>query len=126
MVNYMVEYAVTMDGVFHALAHEVRRDMVTRLRAGELSVSDLARPHPMSLEAASKHVQVLERAGLVTRRKVGRSHLCRLEAERLEPATRWLTELESYWTDRLDALDRLLTDDDPNPDTHPGNEGEQS
>ena len=108
-----------MDEVFHALAHEVRRNMVSRLRTGELSVSELARPLPMSLEAASKHVQVLERAGLVTRRKIGRSHLCRLEPQGLAPATRWLTQLEAYWSERLDALERVLTDDAPSTE-HPG------
>src|SRR6185312_11012858 len=74
----MVERGVKLDQVFHALAHAGRRDMLTRLAESDLTVSELAEPLAMSLAAASKHVQVLERAGLLRRTVVGRRHICSL------------------------------------------------
>ena len=82
MVNHMVEDLAGdgrgMDAVFHALAHDTRRAMLRRLAGGELTVGELAEPLAMSLAAASKHVQVLERAGLLHRTVRGRRHVCRL------------------------------------------------
>jgi len=97
-----------MDAVFHALAHDVRRDMLRRLDGGELTVGELAQPLAMSLAAASKHVKVLERAGLVRRRVDGRRHVCRLEPRPLAWATAWLRFYERHWTERLDALEALI------------------
>ena len=90
-----------MDGVFHALANEARRDMLGRLAAGDLTVGQLAAPLTMSLAAASKHVQVLERAGLVRRRVEGRRHVCRLEPGPLASACAWLRAYERCWGDGL-------------------------
>jgi DNA-binding transcriptional ArsR family regulator len=81
-----------LDTVFQALMHATRRDMLARLAQGELSVGELAAPLPVSLAAASKHVQVLERAGLITRTVAGRRHEFRLSAPRLAGATQWLVE----------------------------------
>ncbi len=107
----MVEYrAATLDAVFHALADPTRRAMLHRLAGGERSVGELARPFRMSLAAASKHVRVLERAGLVRRRVEGRTHRCRLDARRLAHAQRWLRFYERFWADRLDALESLLAE----------------
>jgi RNA polymerase sigma factor (sigma-70 family) len=86
----MVEGAVTMDAVFHALAHGARRDMLLRLAESDLTVSELAAPLTMSLSAASKHVQVLERAGLLRRTVDGRRHVCSLDRARLASAAEWL------------------------------------
>jgi DNA-binding transcriptional ArsR family regulator len=93
-----------MDAVFHALAHGARRDMLGRLAAGELTVGELAEPLEMSLAAASKHVKVLERAGLVRRTVTGRRHVCRLEPGPLASASAWLRFYERDWGERLDAL----------------------
>jgi DNA-binding transcriptional ArsR family regulator len=110
----MVEYVADMDRVFHALANDARRDMLGRLAAGELTVGQLAGPLTMSLAAASKHVQVLERAGLVDRSVRGRQHICRLNPAPLESAFSWLRFYERFWHDRLDALASLFPAD-PTP-----------
>ncbi len=109
----MVEYkSPFLDAVFHALSDPTRRAMLHRLATGEQSVSDLARPFEMSLAGASKHVKVLEAAGLVHRRVSGRTHYCRLEARRLADAQAWLRYYERFWSDRLDRLENLLNAED--------------
>lgn len=100
-----------MDSVFHALAHGARRDMLGRLAEGELTVGELAEPLTMSLAAASKHIQVLERAGLVRRTVDGRRHVCRLDPVPLRSATQWLGFYERHWEERLDALEGLFHED---------------
>jgi len=97
-----------MDAVFHALAHDARRAMLGRLAVGELTVGQLAEPLAMTLAAASKHVKVLERAGLVHRTVDGRRHVCRLEPGPLADAYAWLRFYERFWTGRLDALGDLF------------------
>jgi DNA-binding transcriptional ArsR family regulator len=110
MFNHMVE---DLDGVFHALAHEARRSMLRRLSGGELTVGELADPLAMSLAAASKHVKVLEQAGLVRRTVDGRRHVCRLEPRPLADATAWLRFYEEFWDTRLDALRGVLEKETP-------------
>src|SRR5262249_61637403 len=91
ILNHMVQdRSPSRDRVFHALAHPARRVMLRRLAEGERNLSELAAPLRMSFPAASKHVRVLERARLVRRRVVGRTHLCRIEGRPLADATRWL------------------------------------
>jgi DNA-binding transcriptional ArsR family regulator len=107
----MVEGQATMDSVFHALAHGARRDMLGRLAGRELTVGELAEPLAMSLAGASKHIKVLERAGLVRRTVDGRCHVCRLEPAPLASAAAWLRFYERYWTARLDALEELFRTD---------------
>ncbi|MGZ4269731.1 MAG: ArsR/SmtB family transcription factor [Solirubrobacteraceae bacterium] len=107
----MVERSATMDEVFHALAHEARRDMLRRLADQERTVSELAEPLTMSLAAASKHVKVLEGAGLLRRTIAGRRHVCRLEPAPLASAAAWLRFYEPYWHERLDALEALFDND---------------
>ena len=108
----MVEYSARLDAVFHALSDPTRRAMLGQLAERELSIGELATPYSMSLAGASKHVRVLERAGLVTRMIRGRTHLCRLQAQRLAEADAWLKRYQRFWSDRLDALDALLREED--------------
>jgi DNA-binding transcriptional ArsR family regulator len=112
MFNHMVEDSAEMDSVFHALSHSARRAMLRRLAAGELTVGELAEPLTMSFAAASKHVKVLETAGLVRRTVTGRRHVCRLAAGPLKDATAWLRFYERHWTERLDALEALFTEEE--------------
>jgi DNA-binding transcriptional ArsR family regulator len=105
----MVEERVDeLSAVFRALGDPTRRAMLRRLATGERSVGELAQPFRMSLAAASKHVKVLERAGLVRRTVRGRTHHCRLDASRLADAQQWLAFYQRYWAERLDALDALF------------------
>jgi DNA-binding transcriptional ArsR family regulator len=101
-----------VDTVFHALSDATRRHMLRELAQGERTVGQLAEPHAMSLAAASKHIKVLESAGLVQREIRGRTHLCRLDPGPLATAHEWLSFYEHFWTGRLDALERLLKEDD--------------
>ncbi len=97
-----------LDATFHALADPTRRGMLANLALGERSIGELAQPFDMSFAGASKHVKVLEDAGLIARRKVGRSHLCSLKAAPLAEADRWLRQWEKFWTVRLDRLQELV------------------
>lgn len=100
-----------LDATFTALADPTRRGMLAALARGEKAISELAAPYPMSLAGAAKHVGVLERAGLIERRKVGRQHLCRINADRLREASDWLVQWERFWTVRLDLLETALKED---------------
>ena len=100
-----------MDEVFHALAHGARREMVGRLAERDLTVGELAQPLQMSLAAASKHIQVLERAGLLHRSVEGRRHVCRLSPGPLASAAEWLRFYEGFWAERLDSLESLFPPD---------------
>jgi DNA-binding transcriptional ArsR family regulator len=108
MVNHMVEQSTDLDEVFRALANRARREMLGRLAERDLTVGELAQPLAMSLAAASKHIKVLERVGLVARSVEGRRHVCRLVALPLAPATGWLRFYERHWEERLDALEDLF------------------
>jgi DNA-binding transcriptional ArsR family regulator len=98
----------SLDRVFHALAHPARRAMLRRLAQGERNLSELAAPLSMSFPAASKHVRVLERARLVRRRVVGRTHLCRIEGKPLADASGWLESYRRIWEANFQRLDTLL------------------
>src|SRR5262245_61662090 len=113
MFNHMVElHAPQFDAVFHALGDATWRQMLRDLTDGERTVSQLAEPFAMSLAAASKHIKVLEGAGLIRREVRGRTHLCRLEPGPLASAHEWLSFYERFWTSRLDVLERLLREED--------------
>src|SRR4051812_7509596 len=101
-----------MNSVFHALGDATRRQMLRDLARGERTVSELAEPFAMSLAAASKHIKVLEGAGLIRREVRGRAHFCRLEPGPLASAHEWLGFYERFWTSRLDLLEQLLRDED--------------
>jgi DNA-binding transcriptional ArsR family regulator len=109
----MVElFTPELDAVFHALGDTTRRRMLGELAGGSRTVSELAEPFDMSLAAVSKHIKVLESAGLISREVRGRTHLCRLEPGPLASAYEWLAFYERFWTSRLDLLERLLREDD--------------
>ena len=109
----MVElHASEISSIFHALGDATRRQMLRELASGERTVSELAAPFAISLAAASKHIKVLEKAGMIRREVRGRTHLCRLDPGPLASAHEWLGFYERFWTDRLDALEQLLHDDD--------------
>lgn len=91
-----------------ALAHPVRRAIVERVMRQETRVTDLAEPFEMSLNAVSKHIRVLERAGLVTRRRVWREHLVSFNPGPLDEVSKWVERQRALWTERFDALERLL------------------
>jgi len=109
ILNHMVENR--LDTIFHALADPTRRGMLASLALGEKSIGDLAEPFAMSFAGASKHVKVLEEAGLIARRKTGRTHLIRIEAKPLEEAERWLRQWEKFWNVRLDRLEAMIQRD---------------
>ena len=97
-----------LDATFRALADPTRRGMLASLALGEKSIGELAGPFAMSFAGASKHVKVLEDAGLIARRKAGRTHLIRIEAKPLEEAERWLRQWEKFWNVRLDRLEAAI------------------
>lgn len=100
-----------LDTTFHALADPTRRGMLASLALGDKSIGELGEPFAMTFAGASKHVKVLESAGLVERRKVGRRQICTLRAKPLEEADRWLRQWEEFWAVRLDRLEALIGQD---------------
>ena len=108
----VVQQPASLDGVFHALADPTRRAMLRSLASGQRTIGELAAPFSMSFTAASKHVRVLERAGLVRRRIEGRSHICQLDPAPLAAADEWLRFYQTFWTEQFDALDAVLKAED--------------
>lgn len=105
----MVKSSVaTLDAVFGALSDSTRRVVLESLSKGGLPVTELAHPHDMSLPGFLKHLRVLENAGLMERSKEGRVVQCTLSAEPMREAASWLSRYQTFWTGRLDALDRYL------------------
>jgi DNA-binding transcriptional ArsR family regulator len=93
---------------FAALADPTRRDLLARLATGQATVNELAEPFDMSLQAVSKHLKVLERAGLITRGRDAQYRPCRFEAEPLDTAIDWIEEHRQIWTERFDQLEQHL------------------
>jgi DNA-binding transcriptional ArsR family regulator len=104
-----------VDHVFHALADPSRRVILERLSRGPASVSQLARPLPMSLPAVVQHLQVLEASGLVRSEKAGRVRTCRIEPAALRTAEAWIVERQRVWERRLDRLGDLLAEQEDQP-----------
>jgi DNA-binding transcriptional ArsR family regulator len=122
--NHMVKSEQPqLDAVFRALGDATRRQMLLELAQGERTVGQLAEPFDISLAAASKHIKVLENAGLIHREVRWRTHLCRLAPGPLASAHQWLSFYERFWIDRLDVLEQLLREEDV-PDSHPNEKGE--
>jgi DNA-binding transcriptional ArsR family regulator len=103
----------TLDATYGALAHEVRRSMLESLRGGGARVTELAAPFDMSLAAASKHIRVLESAGLIHRSVRGRDHHLSLDPQPLVEAGAWIDNYRTFWEHRLDALEAQLRKGNP-------------
>lgn len=101
-----------LDSTLIALADPTRRKLLARLSEGEARVTDLAAPLPMSLNAVSKHIKMLERAKLVRRRVRGRDHYLSLDPRPLDRAARWIDAQRAQWTARLQKLDEILQEED--------------
>lgn len=101
----------SLDLTFHALADPTRRRILSRLARSETSISDLAKPYKMSLQAVSKHLGVLRRAGLIQQRRQGRVRTCRLVARPLEDASAWMIEYRRFWEGQLDSLASFFEQD---------------
>jgi DNA-binding transcriptional ArsR family regulator len=106
-----------LDKTFTALADPARRSMVERLVQGPATVSELARPLPMSLPAAMLHLKVLEQSGLVTSEKVGRVRTCRIDPKMLSLAEMWVAERRAMWERNLDRLGAFLDETKPENET---------
>ncbi|HEX3756690.1 MAG TPA: metalloregulator ArsR/SmtB family transcription factor [Rhizomicrobium sp.] len=104
----MLNYKVPLDLAFQALGDPTRRAIVEQLAAGPASVSELARPLPMSLPAVMLHLKVLEESGLVRSEKLGRVRTCRIEPSMLSQAERWIGERRLMWEANLDRLGAYL------------------
>lgn len=105
-----------VDALFHALADRTRRDIMRRVLVGEHSVSALAAEYDMSFAAVQKHVAVLERAGLLTKRRNGREQLAQGDVEVVRSVTSMLTELEDVWRGRIARIDELISELSPDPE----------
>ncbi len=101
-----------LDHALMALADPTRRAILKRLARGEARVTELARPFSVSLNSVSKHIKLLERAGLVQRRRVGREHILRFRPEPLNKIQDWISKQQKFWRSSLEALDNLLQDED--------------
>lgn len=108
-----------LSATLHALADPTRRAILARLAQGEAAVTDLARPFAMSLPAVSKHLKVLEQAGLISRGRDAQWRPCRLEPERLKEAADWLERYRIFWEARLDRLEAFLAAEDAAADENP-------
>jgi len=98
-----------LDRVFGAISDPTRRAILNRLASGDERVTEVASNFPISLNSVSKHVRVLEQAGLVTRTIQGRNHVLSLNADPMAEAAEWIDHYRAFWTDRLAALDRFVT-----------------
>ena len=110
IVKYVLNYQ--LDRTFAALADPARRTMVDRLAQGPATVSELARPLPMSLPAVMLHLKVLEDCGLVKSQKAGRVRTCRIEPEMLSQAEKWVSERRQMWERSLDRLGQFLDEEE--------------
>lgn len=111
--NQMVKYlSISLDATFAALADPTRRAILARLARGEPSVTELAEPFEVTLPAISKHLRVLERAGLIIRQKKGRVHHFRLVARPMKDAAEWVASYRRFWEEQFDALTEYLNESD--------------
>ncbi|HKN25272.1 MAG TPA: metalloregulator ArsR/SmtB family transcription factor [Candidatus Acidoferrum sp.] len=108
----MVKYSASLDSTFGALADPTRRAILATLMLGQTSISELAKPHRMSLPAVMKHVHVLEQAGLVSEEKIGRTRHCQLAAKPLQDAEEWISQYRVFWERTFDSLERYLSQSD--------------
>jgi DNA-binding transcriptional ArsR family regulator len=114
----MLNQSATLNLLFQALADPARRAIVERLSRGPASVSELAKPLPMSLPAVVQHLQVLEASGLVRSEKIGRVRTCHIEPAALRAAEQWISERRTSWELRLDRLGEYLAEHPEEPDSN--------
>lgn len=107
-VNHMVHYQTRLDATFAALSDVTRRSVLEQLAGSDASITDLADRFHMTLTGMTKHVKVLEQAGLVTTEKIGRVRTCRLGLRRLEEEAAWIERHRQLWSARFDALDKIV------------------
>ena len=108
MVNYKEKQ---LDQLFSALSDSTRRAMLSRLASEDMSVKELSEPFNITKSAITKHIKVLENAGLLKRNIEGRIHRCRLEPKKLAVVSEWISFYENFWNKKLDALDAYLAED---------------
>ena len=109
MVKYKTaEYATDLDTVFASLSDPIRRDILKRVSHQHLTVSEVAHPYDISLAAVSKHLSVLEKAALITKRKQGKQHFVELSPQALREAMKYILYYRAYWESQLDALENYL------------------
>jgi DNA-binding transcriptional ArsR family regulator len=113
MVKYSSE---TLDAIFSALSHPIRRAILEKLKSGSVSISEVAEPFKTSLPAISKHLRILEDAGLIVNEKEGRVHYLRLVANPLLEAVNWLADYQQFWKEQFSSLEEYLED---NPSNQP-------
>jgi DNA-binding transcriptional ArsR family regulator len=111
-----------LDAIFGALSDPIRRSILAALSRGETSVTELGQPFSVSAPAITKHLRVLETAGLIVRRKSGRVNYCRLRTVPLIEAAGWIEEQREFWERQFDALDRYLSEEDEECNRQPSNE----
>lgn len=116
IVNRVVKYSSDLDSTFGALADPTRRAILATLQLGQASITELAKPHRMSLPAVMKHVRVLEQAGLVSQKKIGRTRRCQLAAQPLKEAEQWLSQYRAFWGGTFDSLERYLSQEEDKED----------
>jgi DNA-binding transcriptional ArsR family regulator len=109
----MVKYSTSLDATFSALSDPTRRTILLMLQRGQASVTELARPHDISMPAILKHLNVLEQAGLIEQKKTGRVRMCRLTVAPMQQAADWLSLYRVFWENQLDNLGRFLEQTDP-------------
>lgn len=97
-----------LDAVFGAVADSTRRAILAQLATSSARVTDIAAAYPISLNSVSKHIRMLERAGLVERTVLGRDHILSLNAQAMADADEWMSYYRQFWTDRLEALDKMV------------------
>lgn len=110
LLNHMVELNVPLDDVLKAIADPVRRGILSRLKNGPAQIGEIAEPFDMSFAGAAKHVNVLAKANLIKKTKVGRAQICSLNPEPLTAIQKWLDQYSAFWNGRLDALSQALED----------------
>src|ERR671923_1153159 len=108
ILNQMVQYSTRLDASFAALSDATRRGVLEQLGRADASITDLAEEFQMTLTGMKKHVGVLEQAGLVTTKKVGRVRTCKLGPRRLAEETAWIEEYRQLWASRFDELDKVV------------------
>jgi DNA-binding transcriptional ArsR family regulator len=108
----MVEYAYSLDNVFSSLADPTRRDILRRIAAREMSVSEIARPYDLTLAAISKHLKILEKAQLIIKRKRGKQHIVHIAPQAFSDVEEYLRFYRDLWEARMDSLENVLNEED--------------